>query len=115
MGERTFDRLEPMPGKIVVRFDEPEETTQGGLYIPPTAVVNRDECEVLAVGHGRYDANGLFQEPPVRVGDRIISNVAWGKTYTYIEDGQKQRVVLLSFSDVIARVLKPGVARVELT
>lgn len=113
MGTTTWDRLEPMPGKLVVRFDDPEEVSRGGIIIPELAKRNKDECEVLAVGAGKYDANGLFLEAPVRVGDRILSNVAWGKTYSYVEDDVKHRVVLLSFSDVIARVKKTGIGREE--
>lgn len=109
----NWDVLEPAAGKFVVRFDEPESVSKGGIIIPDRAKVNKDECEVLAVGAGKYDANGLFQEPPVRVGDRILSNVAWGKTYTYEEDGMRHRVVLLSFSDYLARVKKTGIERVE--
>lgn len=96
-----------MPGKLIVRFIEGEEkyVPSGLIYVPDSERRDKDECEVLAVGPGRFDANGNWQEPPVTVGDRIISNSVWGKAYRYFDDdGDVHKVVVLGFGDVIAAV-----------
>lgn len=100
-------QLEPMPGKLIVRFEESEETfVPGGLIAKPdTYRRDKDECVVLAVGPAKYDANGNYIEPPVRVGDRIISSQVWGKGYRYYDDdGDVHGVVVIGFGDVIARI-----------
>ena len=46
-------KLQPLEDRIVVRSNEPEETTVSGLVIPDTAKEKPQEGEVLAVGPGR--------------------------------------------------------------
>jgi len=97
-----------MAGKVIVRFDEAEDTyTPGGLiYVPDTSKHDQDEAVVLAVGPGKYDANGNYSEAPVSIGDRVLSNFVWGKAWRFFDDdGTVHKVVILSWSDIIAKVV----------
>lgn len=107
MGEKWDGKLEPMAGKVILRFDEAEETyTPNGLiYVPDTAKRDRDEAEVLAVGPGKFDSNGNYVAPPVSVGDRVLSNSVWGKTYKYFDaDNIVRKVVIVGYDSIIAKV-----------
>ena len=103
-----WDKLDVMPGKLVVQFEEPDEQTAGGIVIPTTWSRDKDEGVVLAIGSGKFDSNGNYIECPVKVGDRILSNNVWAKTWTYedVVNGKRERtkVWILDFQHVIARV-----------
>lgn len=98
-------RLEPMAGRVIVQFDEGDEQTAGGIYIPDTFKHDKDEAVVLAVGPGKFDGNGNYMEPPVAVGDKILSNSVWGKTYKFFDESRTiQKVVIIGYNDIIAKV-----------
>jgi len=97
-----------MAGRIIVRFDERGDTYApgGAILIPDTHKADKNEAVVLAVGPGKYDANGNYVPPPVAVGDRVLAEAVWGKTYAFFDDSEKlQRVVILNASDIIAKVV----------
>lgn len=108
MGETWDKRLTPLAGKVILRFEQDTDETYvpAGLIIKPdTAKRDRDEAVVLAVGPGKWDANGNFVAPPVSVGDRVLSSSVWGKTYKYWDaDNQVQKVVLVGYDSIIAIV-----------
>lgn len=108
MGETKWDgKLEPMAGKVILRFDGSEETfvPDGLIYVPETHKRDRDEAEVLAVGPGKFDQNGNYVAPPVSVGDRVLSNSVWGKTFKYFDaDNAVQKVVIVGYDSIIAKV-----------
>ena len=73
--------LRPILDKIIIKVDEPEEQTAGGIFI---ATVKQDgilEAEVLAVGPGTFDNKGNFTVPNINVGDRILVNPGTGDSY----------------------------------
>lgn len=107
MGAEWDKKLEPMPGKIILRFEEPEDkfAPDGLIYVPDTHKHDRDEAEVLAVGPGKHDQNGNYMQCPVNVGDRVISSSVWGKQYRYFDaDNQVRKVVIVGYNDIIAKV-----------
>lgn len=101
------EKLTPMAGKLILRFEEDEDKyiPDGLIYKPDTAKRDKDEAVVLAVGPGKFDANGNYVQPPVAVGDRVLSNSVWGKAYRYWDDaGQVQKVVIVGYDSIIAKV-----------
>ena len=73
--------LRPILDKIIIKVDEPDEQTAGGIFIAksqPDAIM---EAEILAVGPGAHDDRGNFIVPEVSVGDRILVNPCTGESY----------------------------------
>jgi chaperonin GroES len=96
-------KLQPLEDRIVVRSNEPEETTVSGLVIPDTAKEKPQQGEVLAVGPGRRSDN---------TGDLVPMDVAVGDTVVYSKYGGTEILVdgedllILTARDVLAKVGK---------
>ena len=101
-------KLTPLAGKVILRFEQDNEDTfvpDGLIVKPDTMKRDRDEAEVLAVGPGKHDSNGNYIQPPVSVGDRVLSSSVWGKTYKYFDnDNIVQKVVIVGYDSIIAKV-----------
>ncbi|WP_225772060.1 co-chaperone GroES [Inquilinus sp. Marseille-Q2685] len=65
-------RFRPLHDRIVVRRIDAEAKTAGGIIIPDTAQEKPQQGEVVAVGLGARDMNGVIQALDVGVGDRIL-------------------------------------------
>jgi len=93
--------LQPLEDRILVRPNEPEETTISGLVIPDTAKEKPQEGEVLAVGPGRRSENtGEIIPLDVAVGDIVVYS-KYGGTEIKV-DGED--LLVLRESDVLAKV-----------
>ncbi len=96
-------KLQPLDDRIVVRSNEPEETTISGLVIPDTAKEKPQQGEVLAVGPGRRAENtGEIIPLDVAVGDTVVYSKYGGTEITV--DGED--LLILSGRDVLAKVSK---------
>lgn len=63
----------PKGNKLLVRPDEPETRSKGGLYLPPSAQERPTEGVVIAVGQGHLDiATGRRIPLDFNVGDRVL-------------------------------------------
>ena len=62
----------PLGDRVVIRRVEEEAKTKGGIIIPDTAKEKPQEGEVIAVGPGARDDNGVIQPLDVKKGDRIL-------------------------------------------
>ena len=96
-------KLQPLEDRIVVRTNEPEETTVSGLVIPDTAKEKPQQGTVLAVGPGRRSEHS---------GDLIPVDVAAGDTVVYSKYGGTEITVdgedllILTSRDVLAKIGK---------
>jgi chaperonin GroES len=96
-------KLQPLEDRIVVRSNEPEETTVSGLVIPDTAKEKPQQGEVLAVGPGRRAENtGEVVPMELAVGDTIVYSKYGGTEITI--DGED--LLILTSRDVLAKVGK---------
>ncbi len=96
-------KLQPLDDRIVVRSNEPEETTVSGLVIPDTAKEKPQQGEVLAVGPGRRAENtGEVVPMDVAVGDTVVYS-KYGGTEIAV-DGED--LLILTSRDVLAKVGK---------
>jgi chaperonin GroES len=94
-------KLQPLDDRIVVRSNEPEETTVSGLVIPDTAKEKPQQGEVLAVGPGRRAENtGEIVPMDVKVGDTVVYS-KYGGTEIAV-DGED--LLILTSRDVLAKV-----------
>lgn len=65
-------KLSPLSNRVVVKRDEAETKTPGGLFIPETAKEKACFGTVLFVGRGKVLDNGQLREPQVKPGDRVL-------------------------------------------
>jgi len=66
-------KIQPLGNKVLVKIsEEVEEKTKSGLYVPDTAKEKPQEGEVLAVGPGAVNDQGVTLPMHVAVGDKVI-------------------------------------------
>jgi chaperonin GroES len=92
--------FKPLQDKILVKRIENEKVSQGGLYIPDAAVEKPNQGVVLAVGPGKYLANGAFQTMTLNVNDKILFTKGAGSPVK-VDD---EEYVVLKEDDVYAVV-----------
>jgi len=64
--------VKPLYDRILVRPDEPEEITKGGIIIPDTAKQKPEQGKVVAVGDGAIDKDGNIMPMTLKVGDTVL-------------------------------------------
>jgi chaperonin GroES len=65
--------LKPVNDRVIVRKDEPETMTKGGIVIPDAAQEKATRGVVLAVGPGKYaEKTGVFIPTTITVGTKIL-------------------------------------------
>ena len=90
--------LKPLGDRIIVKQDEAQETTAGGLYIAPESKENPPTGVVLAVGEGRINNKGQHLPMPVKEGDRVL----YGKYGGTEVDVDGEAVLILRADDIYA-------------
>jgi chaperonin GroES len=90
--------LRPILDRIIIKAQDPEQETAGGIIIANAKNDGVIEAEVLAVGPGTYDEKENFVVPEVSVGDRIlVSNMA-GQKFEH----DKEQYVTISNNEIVA-------------
>lgn len=63
----------PLGDRVLIRLDQPEKQTPGGILLPDSARNERPgRGEVLAVGPGKATADGSPAPLAVKPGDRVL-------------------------------------------
>ncbi len=94
-------KINPLDDRVVVRANDAEETTAGGIVLPDAAQEKPQRGVVVAVGPGRLLDSGERASVSVEVGDEILFGKYGG---TDIEvDGED--VKILRESDILAKVM----------
>ncbi len=94
-------RIRPLADRVVVRPQEREERTRGGIYLPDTASKEKpQEGTVMAVGEGRLDDSGRRVPVAVAAGDRVLF-AKYAGTEIRIEDEDNE---ILAENDILAVV-----------
>ena len=66
-------RIRPLADRVVIRPQEKEEKTRGGIFLPDTASKEKpQEGTVMAVGEGRLDDSGKRVPVAVQTGDTVL-------------------------------------------
>lgn len=78
--------IRPIHGKIIVKTDEPEKETSGGIIIANASNDGIVKAEVLATGPGEYNDKGKFIEPTVVPGDKILIHSMSGLKFEYEDE-----------------------------
>ncbi len=65
-------KIRPLHDRVVVRRQEEERTTAGGIVLPDSATEKPAQGEVIAVGNGKILENGEVRPLDVKVGDKVL-------------------------------------------
>jgi len=63
--------VQPIGENILIRRDNAEEKSRGGILIPETDRPKPTRGKVIAVGNGRRSEDGVIVPSQVKVGDRV--------------------------------------------
>jgi chaperonin GroES len=65
-------KIRPLHDRVIVRREEEEQKTAGGILLPGSAQEKPNRGEVIAVGSGRVLDNGETRAVDVKVGDIVV-------------------------------------------
>lgn len=89
-------KIRPLHDRVVVRRQDEETTSAGGIVLPGTATEKPSQGEILAVGPGKTSDNGEVRPLGVKVGDRVLFGQYTGSTVKV--DGEE--VLIMSESEI---------------
>ncbi|MBV7435491.1 co-chaperone GroES [Cardiobacteriaceae bacterium TAE3-ERU3] len=64
--------LRPLHDRVIVKRQEEETKTAGGIVLPGSAAEKPSQGEVIAVGNGKKLDNGEVCGLDVKVGDKVL-------------------------------------------
>jgi chaperonin GroES len=95
--EKNQMKFQPLHDRVVIRRVLAEAKTSGGILIPDTAQEKPMEGEVVAVGPGARNEQGLIVALGVTAGDRILFG-KWSGTEVKL-DGEE--LLIMQESDIM--------------
>lgn len=90
--------LQPIGDRVVIRRDESDEVTAGGIVLPDTAKDKPTRGTVVALGDGKLLNDGTRGTFQVKVGDRVLFNSYGIDTFT-IDD---EELLLAHETEILA-------------
>jgi chaperonin GroES len=97
--------LRPLQDRVLIRRVDPEAKTPGGIFIPDAVQEKPLEGEVVAVGPGARNKDGVLVPVNVKPGDRVLFG-KWSGTEVKL-DGVE--LIIMNEADVMG-VLEHAVA-----
>ena len=94
-------KIRPLHDRVIVRREEEEQKTAGGILLPGSAQEKPNRGEVIAAGSGRVLDNGDVRAVDVNVGDIVVFGQYAGNDKIDV-DGEE--LIILSESDIKAVV-----------
>ncbi|MDA9569785.1 co-chaperone GroES [Porticoccaceae bacterium] len=94
-------KIRPLHDRVIVRREEEEQKTAGGILLPGSAQEKPNRGAVVAVGSGRVLDNGDTRAVDVKVGDIVVFGQYAGNDKIDV-DGEE--LIILSESDIKAVV-----------
>jgi chaperonin GroES len=94
----TSVKLQPLGDRLVVRREDSQERTEGGIYLPESAKNKPTRGVVVAVGDGRLLDDGSRAPMQVKAGDRVLFTSYAGEA---IEIGDDE-FLLMSEGELLA-------------
>ena len=91
-------KVKPLEDRVVVKAQEAEEVSNGGIILPDTAKEKPQQGEIVATGPGKVSDSGNLIKLTVKKGDSIL----YGKySGTEITVGGKEYLIMRE-SDILA-------------
>ncbi len=91
-------KIQPLGDRVVIRREESEERTKGGLYLPDTAKDKPARGTVVSIGNGKILDNGQRATFQIKEGDKVIFLSYAGEEFKVGDD----ELLLMRESDVLA-------------
>jgi chaperonin GroES len=91
-------RLQPLGDRVVIKREESEKQTAGGIVLPDSAKDKPARGVVVSVGEGRLLDDGSRSEMQVKVKDRVVFSSYAGETFKVDE----QELLLMREDDILA-------------
>jgi chaperonin GroES len=90
--------IRPLHDRVVIRREEKEEKTAGGIVLATAAREKPNKGEVIAVGPGKALDNGDVRALQVKVGDKVVfASYAGSQT---LKDGDDE-FIIMSESEIL--------------
>ncbi|MBW4466541.1 MAG: co-chaperone GroES [Pegethrix bostrychoides GSE-TBD4-15B] len=64
--------VKPLGDRILIKVQEAEDQTAGGIFLPDSAQEKPQVGEVTQVGSGKRNDDGTIQAIDVQVGDKVL-------------------------------------------
>lgn len=91
-------KIRPLHDRVLVRREEEETKTAGGIVLPGSAAEKPSRGEVIAAGNGKIQENGDVRPLDVKTGDKVIFGQYSGNTVKV--DGEE--LLIMSESEILA-------------
>ena len=91
-------KIRPLHDRVLVRREEEETNTAGGIVLPGSAAEKPSRGEVIAVGNGKIQENGDVRALDVKAGDKVIFGQYSGNTVKV--DGEE--LLIMSEAEILA-------------
>ncbi|ARB46773.1 MULTISPECIES: co-chaperone GroES [Alcanivoracaceae] len=91
-------KIRPLHDRVLVRREEEETKTAGGIVLPGSAAEKPSRGEVIAVGNGKIQENGDVRPLDVKAGDKVIFGQYAGNTVKV--DGEE--LLIMSEAEILA-------------
>lgn len=92
--------IRPLHDRVLVRREEEETKTAGGIVLPGSAAEKPSRGEVIAVGNGKITDSGDVRPLDVKAGDKVIFGQYAGNTVKV--DGEE--LLIMSESEILSVV-----------
>jgi chaperonin GroES len=91
-------KIRPLHDRVVIRREEEETKTSGGIVLPGSAAEKPQRGEVIAVGNGKIQDNGEKRALDVKKGDKVIFGQFAGNTVKV--DGEE--LLIMTENEILA-------------
>lgn len=95
---KSGTQLQPLGDRVVLRREESEETTAGGIVLPNAAQDKPARGEIVNLGTGKLLDDGTRGSFQVAVGDRVIFSSYAGEVFKIGDD----ELLLMREDDILA-------------
>ena len=93
-------KLTPLGDRIIVRRQESQDKSTGGIYLPDSAKNKPQKGKVLSVGPGRMLKDGTRRALQVKEGDTVLFTTWAGDEFK--EGRSRDEILLMREEDVLA-------------
>ena len=94
-------KIKPLEDRVVVKAQEAEEVSKGGIILPDTAKERPQEGEVIAAGPGRVTDEGKTIPMEIQVGDVVVYSRYAGTEW---KDTDNEEVLIMRESDILGKI-----------